>query len=129
MSDSSPDLILRPSGVANFKTRDPLYTLQLRYNTPVETDYSSLCRVSLKTAREIIAAGQCYWLFGEPTEDSHMRLKAELEKSRAIADANNSPKKEIRNNPDGTGELILKFSDVEERAAILEALRLGGINV
>lgn len=60
-----PDLILRPSGLGD------AYALQLRYHDcigPVE--YHTLARVSEVMAREIIAAGQAYWLFGDPAEKS-----------------------------------------------------------
>lgn len=57
-----PDLILRPSGIP-----EKPWSLQLRYHESLgETEYLTLARVSEETAREIIEAGEPYWLFGEP---------------------------------------------------------------
>jgi len=58
-----PDLILRPSDIVSERP----WALQLRYHESVgETEYHTLCRVSDYTAREIIKAGDAYWLFGDP---------------------------------------------------------------
>lgn len=58
-----PDLILRPS------SRDPNkpWALQLRYHESLgETEYCTLTLVTDETAREIIKAGEPFWLFGDP---------------------------------------------------------------
>lgn len=56
------DLILRPSGHVEGKP----WALQLRHHGPAETEYQTIARVSDDTARNIIAAGAAFWLFGEP---------------------------------------------------------------
>lgn len=57
------DLILRPSV---FDTRKP-WALQLRYHDSVgPTTYQTLAYVEESTAREIVGAGEAFWLFGDP---------------------------------------------------------------
>ncbi len=59
-----PDLILRPSGLA-----DKPFSLQLRWHDGLgETAFQTLARVTETTAREIIKAGGAFWLFGDPAE-------------------------------------------------------------
>lgn len=58
------DLILRPSGLVDGKP----WALQLRYHGMAETNYHTIARVSDEVAREIIAAGTPFWLFGDPDE-------------------------------------------------------------
>lgn len=60
----SADLILRPSGLVDGKP----WALQLRYSGMAETNYHTIARVSEEVAREIIAAGAPFWLFGDPDE-------------------------------------------------------------
>lgn len=58
------DLILRPSGLS-----DPskAYALQLRsHESAGETEYYTICRVSVELAKEIVNAGAPSWLFREP---------------------------------------------------------------
>lgn len=63
-----PDLILRPSGLPADKGKP--WSLQLRYHDCCgPTEYSTLCRVSEETAREIIKAGTAFWLCGD-TDDA-----------------------------------------------------------
>lgn len=59
------DLILRLSG------RKPPHewTLQLRQHGPAETDYHTIAHVSDAVARDIMQAGACSWLFGDPDGD------------------------------------------------------------
>ena len=60
-----PDLILRPSGLAD---EQRAWSLQLRYHGMAETNYHTIARVSLATADEIISAGIAYFLFGDPDD-------------------------------------------------------------
>lgn len=56
------DLILRPSGHAPPKG----WSLQLRDHGPAETDYYTIPHVGSDMARDIVAAGACFYLFGGP---------------------------------------------------------------
>lgn len=57
------DLILRPNG---FTVGRP-YAFQIRKHESLgEVEYTTICYVSEALAREIVATGQAYWLFGEP---------------------------------------------------------------
>ncbi len=61
-----PDLILRPSNTVPGKP----WALQLRFHeSPGETRYITLARVTEELAWQIIAAGPPFWLFGEPKEN------------------------------------------------------------
>lgn len=57
------DLVIRPSGLP-----EKPWSLQLREHGPAETSYHTLWRGSEEIAREIIDAGQAFWLFGEPKD-------------------------------------------------------------
>ncbi|MFG1429200.1 hypothetical protein [Roseixanthobacter glucoisosaccharinicivorans] len=76
------DLILRPSGLE--EKHDKPWSLQLRNHSSVgEVEYLTLACVSDDTAREIVAAGNSRWLFGEP--DWHDRArKSALEQARVL---------------------------------------------
>lgn len=68
------DLILRPS------TIDPKnsFALQLRFHESLgETEYYTLCRISMVIADDIVRAGAPYFMFNEP-EDEGVDLKAEM---------------------------------------------------
>jgi hypothetical protein len=78
---SSPELILRPSGLEE-KHNKP-WSLQLRYGGMPETQYVTLARVSDDTAQEIMKAGAPSWLFGEPNWDERLRKRA-LEHARQL---------------------------------------------
>ncbi len=80
---TTPDLILRPSGLLGKQSGEPTYSLQLRHHGAVETEYSTIAHVSLATAQEIIRAGACDWLFGEPTPEDIAQRKAHIEASLA----------------------------------------------
>jgi hypothetical protein len=76
------DLILRPSGLEERHNKP--WSLQLRYhNCSGETEYHTLCRVDDETAREVIKAGACEWLFGEPGWRKRHEAR-ELERARAL---------------------------------------------
>ena len=55
------DLIVRPEG-------ENKYALQLRYHDSLgPTEYMTIrSGLSEDLAREIVNAGKCYWLFGDP---------------------------------------------------------------
>jgi hypothetical protein len=76
------DLILRPSGLGERHNKP--WSLQLRNHSCCgETEYVTLCHVSDEIAKEIVSAGACEWLFGEP--DWRKRHEArELERARAL---------------------------------------------
>mgnify|MGYP001580906016 CR=1 FL=1 len=62
------DLVLRPSGIKDDPKR--AWSLQLRWHESLgETEYHTLCRTSIEVAREIIRAGECGWLFGDPDKE------------------------------------------------------------
>lgn len=62
-----PDLILRPSGLPADKGKP--WALQLRYHDCCgPTEYSTISYVSDETAREIMRAGEPFWLYGDPDE-------------------------------------------------------------
>jgi hypothetical protein len=67
------DLILRPSG------RNPPkeWELLLREHGPAETDYYHIAYVGSDMARDIVEAGACFYLFGDPdngcTKPAHGR--------------------------------------------------------
>ncbi|WP_034999333.1 hypothetical protein [Beijerinckia mobilis] len=74
------NLILRPSELIEGKP----WSLQLRYHDCCgPTEYTTLTRVSDEIAREIIHAGACEWLFGEPNWDEEHK-KRELERARKL---------------------------------------------
>lgn len=76
------DLILRPSGLEE-KHNKP-WSLQLRNHSSVgEYEYLTLACVSDDTARDIIAAGNPRWLFGEPDWNGRARKRA-LERARVL---------------------------------------------
>jgi len=76
------DLILRPSGLDE-KHNKP-FSLQLRFHESCgETEYVTLCRISDDMAKEIMKAGACFWLFGEPNWDDRDKARA-LEMARKL---------------------------------------------
>jgi hypothetical protein len=76
------DLILRPSGLEE-KHNKP-WSLQLRWHESLgETEYRTLAKVDDDTAREIIRAGACGWLFGAPDWDKRAKAR-ELERARVL---------------------------------------------
>lgn len=58
------DLVLIPSEIG--KKQGKPYSLCLRYHDLGGTSYPLLTYVTGETAREIIRAGEPYWLYGEP---------------------------------------------------------------
>lgn len=77
-----PNLILRPSGLPEELNKP--WSLQLRYHECLgETEYRTLARVSDEVAKDIMAAGNAEWLFGEPDWDERHRAR-ELERARQL---------------------------------------------
>ena len=60
-----PDLILRPASPTFSKKP---WALQLREHGPAETEYHTIAYVGDDVARDIIRAGACFWLFGNPDD-------------------------------------------------------------
>ncbi len=64
-----PDLVLRPAGGPPPHDHSKAWALQLRWHESLgEVEYRTIARVSEPVAREIIAAGAAFWLFGDPAE-------------------------------------------------------------
>lgn len=103
LAESCPmtDLILRPSGFTRMRDDEPLYALQIRDHGPVETDYSTITRVDLETAKAIVEAGKPFWLFGEPTAEQHARNKDDVKitKLRHAEQRANNPSYTYRKKP------------------------------
>lgn len=60
------DLILRSFGLS---PPGKPYALQIRKHESLgETEYYTICYVSLEMGKEIVKAGAPYWMFGEPQE-------------------------------------------------------------
>jgi hypothetical protein len=59
------DLIIRKCGLSKEKP----FVLQLRYHESYgEVEYYHIAQITERVAREIIAAGGAFWLFGDPDE-------------------------------------------------------------
>lgn len=111
------DLILRPSGLGSYPEGEPLFALQLRDHGPVETNYSTLTRVRVETARTIVEAGAPFWLFDEPSHDDLTRMKASIQLSRARFEG------ETQRITTTDNAITIAFHDEMEKRAILMALR------
>lgn len=82
------DLILRPSGIDDPKSA---MSLQLRYAHCGGTEYTTLTRMSVSAAVEMVEAGAPYFLFGDPREhgtikpsDCEFPVFAAFAKERAL---------------------------------------------
>lgn len=63
--DLMVDLVLRPAHIRRGQAKP--WELQIRKHESLgETEYTHLCYVVDDIARDILNAGEAYWLFGQP---------------------------------------------------------------
>ncbi|MFG1399921.1 hypothetical protein [Roseixanthobacter pseudopolyaromaticivorans] len=95
------DLILRPSSLEERHNKP--WMLQLRNHSSVgEVEYLTLAWVSDDTAREIVAAGNPRWLFGEPDWHDRARKRA-LERARVLREEADALEAAVVSSKQGEG--------------------------